>query len=239
MLTKLFDRIRETAEVKIFEIRGNSYTTESLTRIDEPIYLPKEYKTSSLKGLCDVIKYELPQNPHLVVCVNDYDAVTAYTAQNREDRYQRSLVYKAVADVPANSIGRYLDHENMMIELRSKFERDEERQYVLKLLASVTEDNSSKIKDDGVSQKVEVNKGVSLVGVEEVRPIITLCPYRTFLEVKQPSSEFLVRLKEGGQIALFEADGGAWKLEAKHNVADFLKAELKEIIEVGRVIVTI
>ena len=38
-------------------------------------------------------------------------------------------------------------------------------------------------------------------------------------------------------IGLFEADGGAWKLEAKHSIAQYFETHLKELIEAGKVIV--
>lgn len=70
-----------------------------------------------------------------------------------------------------------------------------------------------------------------------VNPIVRLKPYRTFNEVDQPESEFLVRLSEGGYVALYEADGGAWTLQARRNVADYLKTALADLIEAGEVIV--
>ena len=59
---------------------------------------------------------------------------------------------------------------------------------------------------------------------------VTLKPYRTFLEVDQPASDFIFRMKEySGSIgcALFEADGGAWKMEAMQNMEAYLQDELK------------
>jgi hypothetical protein len=46
-----------------------------------------------------------------------------------------------------------------------------------------------------------------------------LSPYRTFRELNQPESAFIFRMRGGGegkapQCALFEADGGKWKLDA-------------------------
>ena len=38
--------------------------------------------------------------------------------------------------------------------------------------------------------------------------------FRTFLEVEQPESEFLLRVDPDEGIGFFEADGGIWKLEA-------------------------
>ena len=59
-----------------------------------------------------------------------------------------------------------------------------------------------------------------------------LRPIRTFTEVKQPKSAFVFRMEQGSNetvnAALFEADGGAWKIEAMENIKDYLRAELKD-----------
>ena len=41
------------------------------------------------------------------------------------------------------------------------------------------------------------------------------------LQVAQPESMFLLRLKDGGNVGLYEADGGVWKLEATRNIAGY------------------
>lgn len=55
--------------------------------------------------------------------------------------------------------------------------------------------------------------------------------------VEQPESNFLIRLFDGAQVALFEADGGAWKLDARKNISEYLKNNLSELIEEGVVII--
>lgn len=62
---------------------------------------------------------------------------------------------------------------------------------------------------------------------------VKLTPYRTFLEVKQPASDFIFRMKQdkydGIVCAIFEADGGAWKMEAAHRIKEYLQKELMDI----------
>lgn len=53
----------------------------------------------------------------------------------------------------------------------------------------------------------------------------------------QPESEFLIRLSEGGYVAIYEADGDAWKLKARENIAEYLRNELSELIENEKLIV--
>ena len=63
---------------------------------------------------------------------------------------------------------------------------------------------------------------------------VRLKPYRTFREVSQPGSLFVVRAKradDGGlpKVALFEADGGKWKLEAIDNIRQYLTSKIADI----------
>lgn len=40
-------------------------------------------------------------------------------------------------------------------------------------------------------------------------------------------------------LALYEADGGAWKLEAKRSIAAYLSEQLADLVESGKVVVVI
>ena len=63
-----------------------------------------------------------------------------------------------------------------------------------------------------------------------MKPRVPLRPFRTFQEVEQPESEFLLRMDEEGNIGLFEADGGMWKLTARQTVKAFLEAKLADLV---------
>lgn len=239
---ELYDRIQETAQTQVLKIGNKEYTTNKVHLVEDPIYKPEAFCLNTLCGICKMIKTEISKIKErpLIVHVEDYNRVCVYTTY--DDRFVRTALYHAVADVPRVTFGSYQPHESFMIELRSKYLRNEDTDYLLRLLASVVDENSVKTSDNGLSQKVEVQQGITTIGTETVRPIVKLRPYRTFLEVEQPESEFLVRLQEGGKIALFEADGGMWKLEAKRNIASFLAEELEELEDMigtsGSVIIT-
>lgn len=81
--------------------------------------------------------------------------------------------------------------------------------------------------------------GVVLKEQVTIRPIVQLQPYRTFLEVEQPVSDFLLRVDKQGKIALYEADGGAWKLEAKRRIAAWLTDALAEEVEHGLAVIVV
>ena len=60
----------------------------------------------------------------------------------------------------------------------------------------------------------------------------TLRPYRTFVEIDQPTSRFIFRMEQGREqtvnAAIIEADGGAWKLKAIQNIIDYLEYALAD-----------
>lgn len=84
---------------------------------------------------------------------------------------------------------------------------------------------------------VEARQGIALKERVEVRPRVVLQPFRTFLEVDQPESEFLLRVDAEKGVGLFEADGGVWKLEAKKNIAAYFAKSLSGLIEAGQVVI--
>lgn len=108
---------------------------------------------------------------------------------------------------------------------------------MLKLVGNVKEEAVNTIGDDGVSQSVVAKMGVATVGNVKVPNPVLLKPYRTFVEVEQPESNFIFRMRKGPECALFEADGGAWKLEAIDNIKEYLTAELAEEIESKKVFI--
>lgn len=91
--------------------------------------------------------------------------------------------------------------------------------------------------DDGITQQVMAKQGAMLASDVKISPIIRLAPFRTFIEVGQPESEFLFRISDGNSFALYEADGGAWKIKAKTNIRMFFEDALAEEIKSGSVVI--
>ena len=109
--------------------------------------------------------------------------------------------------------------------------------YLLKLLSRMSSESTVSTNDNGVTQTVEARQGVALNAVVDVKPRVVLRPFRTFLEVEQPESEFLLRVDKDKGIGFFEADGGIWKLEAKRNIAQYFGRALDDMVKVGNVVI--
>lgn len=209
---------------------------------DKPLYPIKEPKVkgiclSTLDSVIDLVRTEnnFFYSP-IIIHVEGYKTITVYSGLGNSDR-ERNIPYSVSADVPQQIFGSRLSYEEMMIALKSKFVDTPELCELVQLLGTITEENNMQIADDGFTQSVTVRKGIAVKGNKAINPIVELKPYRTFLEVDQPKSNFLIRLFEGGTAALFEADGGAWKLDARKNIVSYLKNSLGDMIENGSVIV--
>ena len=229
------EKIVELGAPNIHIEGGYVYSDKELKVIQEPKVRTLPFHTLSGLVYALLAEHENFVAP-LLVSVTDEDTVTVHSAISSIDR-MREVPYTVNAELIDIPFNRQLDYEAMMITLKSKFVETPELLELVKLLGTITEENSAQLSDDGFTQTVVVRKGIALKDNKAVNPIVKLKPYRTFNEVEQPESQFLLRLSEGGNVALYEADGGAWKLQARRNVADYLKSALAVLIEAGRVIV--
>lgn len=213
MLAKMIDKIVSLKETKIFEINGQTYADASLTRIPPHVDRPDCISVSGLDSICKLIRTELEKvGTTIMVQVKSNDTVEVMTTYLSD--FSRNTLYRAKADAPGLRTG-FRGREVALIELRS---------------LCIPNDN-------GVTQTVEARQGVALNAVVEIKPRVMLRPFRTFLEVEQPESEFLLRVDPDEGIGFFEADGGIWKLEAKKNIADYFLKNMGDLIDAGKVVV--
>ncbi|WP_416149399.1 hypothetical protein ACM26V_24675 [Salipaludibacillus sp. HK11] len=194
----------------------------------------QKFLLSSLTGLINYIQSNLDrQDENLFLHVDDEKTVSL-ESKLFDDGSRETLVV-ANAIVPSFRYEYYYDAEEMLINFQSKFRFTDDRDLLLKVVGNVKEENVRQTGDTGIAQAVTIKTGISSADDVVVPNPVTLAPYRTFLEVEQPESDFIFRMKEGPQGAIFEADGGAWRNNAIGNIRDYLANELKEEIESGRI----
>ena len=141
---------------------------------------------------------------------------------------ERELVAYCTAVIPDITFGQYMDAEDFQVMVQTCFMESENRAVVLKLAGSVRKEQNMQTADDGVSQKVTINSGISTAADVIVKNPVILTPYRTFHEVEQPESPFVLRFDEDGNPALFTGDGSKWKLEAVAAIRKYLAEALKD-----------
>lgn len=239
MLKELFEHIQHTAQPIIhkegettFVVTTNGVVEELIPTIDLPH--PDTLPLNSLDALVKLVRTEAANmDSPLYITIPSHLTVRCFGQPDPDARYFRQVYYEAKAtDVPGFQDG-FRDQEKAIIELRSRFAPGEGVDYLLDLLSRISKENGVITNDNGVSQTVEARQGVALKTMERLKPRVPLRPFRTFQEVEQPESEFLLRMDEEGNIGLFEADGGMWKLTARQTIKAFLEANLSDLVASG------
>lgn len=126
-------------------------------------------------------------------------------------------------------VGQYHGQEDFVVAMQSRFTPEQDRAAVLQVVSKLKEEQSIETEDDGVTQKASARAGVHLAVQVSVPNPVKLAPFRTFREVEQPASSFVLRVTKGPRCALFEADGGAWELAAVEHVALWLRASVEGV----------
>ncbi|MCI8403271.1 MAG: hypothetical protein HFE49_00045 [Clostridia bacterium] len=218
------EKIETMAAPRVIETPQGTFTNQDFRRIEEKMAVTLTLNT--LSGLVAMIKHENKEyNTPLYVRITSPTQIDVF-GKIRDDS-QREQPFAARAVLPQFRFDSYIPVEDMIISLKARFAQTEDRDYLLRLLGNITDNQSVQTKDDGITQSATIRSGIQLVGEERIKPVVSLKPYRTFLEVEQPESDFLIRLKEG-YAALYEADGGAWQNEAMANIGDLLREMLKD-----------
>lgn len=248
MLKEFIAHIQKTTQPLVQQIDGSTFTINgdgTAREILPSIHHPDTLALHSLDALVKLVQTEAIKMADaaalapLYITIPDHLTVRCFGRPDPDARYFRQVYYEAKAtDVPGFRDG-FRDQEKAIIELRSRFAPGEGVDYLLDLLSRISKENGVITNDNGISQTVEARHGVALKTTVQVRPRVSLRPFRTFQEVEQPESEFLLRLDEDGNIGLFEADGGMWKLTARQTVKAFLEERLSDLVSSGNVYIAL
>ena len=242
-LRDAIDRIVELAAPTTKEWDSRLFSSKPLEEITVEEDGPSRLNVNTLDALAVMIRTEgvKQKGLPLYIRVVDEHNVLVFTSlhDGKGTSFLRQYFYKAECDVPRVIIGQEMSQQQAIIQLQSVYGPTPDREYLLELISRMSVNEGVTSDDNGVTQTITARQGPALKENMTVRPIVRLQPYRTFLEVEQPASEFLLRVGKEGGISLHEADGGVWRLEAKHRIADWLTEELQEDVDEGKVIITI
>ena len=213
---------------EVMEIAGQPYSDKELHRIS---YNPKAkpIELTTLTSLLDYIR-ALPNEfrGKMILHIRSPRCVQLYS--ELDDDRERECLVRVTANIPDFDYGRFINHEEFCIGLQSKFVNSDDRALLLQFAGTVEVGTVAQYGDDGVTQRATIKTGIASKGDAIVPSPCFLRPYRTFLEVEQPASQFVFRMRGDNSIscALFEADGGAWQMEAMENIRKWLENILKD-----------
>lgn len=191
--------------------------------------MPPKADTLEINTLTGIVDYDVDFHTQMVHVVSNRRVDV--TSLNYSDAWlTRSTYLTANHDSPSHPFGHFLDVEAFIINMQALFVQDEQTAAILKIVGNIKDEAVSSFSDDGITQAVTAKAGISLVEQVRVPNPVVLRPYRTFIEVEQPASSFVFRMKSGKgeppKCALFEADGMMWKLEAIQNIKAWLVGNL-------------
>jgi hypothetical protein len=231
-------------EIKVTDVGGLLYSSTDLKPVMPPV--PSVISVATLAGLAELIPLvkgtagDLSTNVakagELLVVISDYR--TVHVMPKLPDAWnRRPIVSKATAPEPSSNFGKWMDPEPFKIWLLSGFasiaiDGKPGRDDVFNIASNVTGGVSEVNSDNGIVQQVTVKRGVELKENAVVQNRVCLAPFRTFRDFPQPISEFIFRVQQVNetkvQLALFEADGGTWQIDAANAIQQFLKKEIND-----------
>lgn len=244
MLKEAIAYLRETAEPKIIEVAGRTFSVDNEGSYQEIKHFeprPETIKLSSLDALVKVVRREssgfFVGGGPLYISVGSCDKISCFTSPIDDLDCDRVHWYTVEAtDIPGWDATVKMPFDQAAVALQTRFQDTDDKQYTLTLLSQITTGAKVTYNDIGVATTVVTQRGVSLQTNSTIKPLVKLRPYRTFQEVEQPEGLFLIRIDERG-ITFTEADGGMWRLQARKTAKAFLEEQLKDLIESGSVVV--
>jgi hypothetical protein len=233
------NKILTLAPPNIHTVGDLEYTDKRLDLIAPP--LPTFLELSTLQGLVDLLANDF-ENIDLKEVLLHIDSPTSVCliAKLSDDYGRRRLVARAgYPQLESFKFGVWHKPESFIIAAQQHFQRVKieagdgtflhDLDYVLGIASKITSEHTSENSDDGFTQRVAVKQGVALKAETILKPMVNLAPYRTFAEIDQVISQFVFRAKYGDDggalLALFEGDGGRWKISAVAAIKAWLEAE--------------
>lgn len=254
-IAKFEEIVKRSFTVQQVEHAGLTYADKALTRIPDELPVNKidPLEVSTLSALMQYLKADpdgLYTDEHgPIVHVVDPTHVEVVTRALGESQ-RRQTWLRATALVPrlltseAGSSEAKWPIEDMSVHVRtcfvdspSKVDEDGDevtevsetaRAALVRFLGTWVQTDQIEAADDGVTQTVTVRSGISLNNQGKAPNLMDLRPIRTFHEIEQPSSPFVLRCYKGGIASLTTADGGAWRLKAIDAIRAHLSYRLPE-----------
>jgi hypothetical protein len=229
MITKALEYLRANflaASVPV-ENHGCKYSPVTLNIIKAP--QADTLKLHTLQGIVDYVSAETTECKGGITHILSPENVRLVTPITADYRQRETLLESTLVQ---NSFpfGNYVTQEDFIVGLQSMFVDTPLRAELLKVAGSLTAEQIQISEDDGVTQRGTAKVGIARQATVDLPNPVNLRPFRTFTEVDQPESLFVFRMKLAGvpMLALFEADGGAWRNQAIKDIAFWLTGALKD-----------
>lgn len=247
---------KQSVKTEINVIDGKSYASGTELKQIWPDALPPEqplltpFVVGTLSAAIDLVVADLEHitPADLLIHVVSHGEVNIVLKNSDEWKRRQKLIEVKLPPYTGFQFNKYMAHEDFVIALQQNFipvsnaipvggtvEVESDFNYLSRISATITASAVTLSENDGIAQQVSVKRNVSsgMKEIAELRRTVLLAPFRTFMEVPQPASTFLFRVKDMGegnipQMALFEVDGGMWRKLAVGSIHQYLKDKMNE-----------
>lgn len=219
----------ESMQPIVTEIAGKTYCNKDLRRYGRED-MADAIHVNTLSAMVDYIKGKPEElREKMILHVVSPKEVSLYSGLLAERRRETLFVCDAI--VNEFQFDKYHDQERFLIELQANFADSEDLKTIMQVAGNIQAGTTASYSDDGISQKTTIRTGVQRMDVQVPNPV-KLVPYRTFVEVEQPSSLYVFRVKDDGDgtpmFKLVEADNGLWKHAAILKIKDYFAHEIPD-----------
>lgn len=227
------DRIVELAGPTIEVIEDRTYSSQSL----QPIIAPAApvMEVHGLTALVEFLRWEFPGGLADLLAVVRSERVVDVVGRVDEPWKKRPVMAQALfGEATKLPFGQYVDQQTFVIGIQVGFIQDETTAKLLQLVGTIRDSKVLDLKDDGTTQQVSASAGLAKVSLVDVPNPVTLRPYRTFPEVEQPDSMYVLRAKSGHgddlpSVALFMVEDPSWRYCARLSIAGYIKKQLADL----------
>lgn len=242
LIEKIEGMVTESCAAKedpVITIDGVKYWRRTKEPVRKPDPRPSVLHASTLSSIVDYVRHnrEGVDTKDIFITVTPWQVLLIEKYKGEEAK-RTMLINSECNQISPFNFGRWHGQEEFIIALMSLFQDIDDRNMAANIAGNLMSESAVKSEDDGATVHRKSSGGVVCTVPDLVIPkVVTLTPYRTFLDVNQPTSQFIFRYradKMGGvELSLFEADGGMWKIEAIRNIKTYFSTELPEVQVLG------
>ena len=245
MLKEALEWIKKNGEAHLEDIDGVMWSDKDLKKVENVQSIDK-VNFYTLTSLVDYLKskVDVPNDfvKHIFISITSPEHISVYSEANADNYYARTQIADVDAMLPVVKIGKSISQTEFCIMLRANFldngmteelSKDTDRDDLIAVASNIVSGTIAQYEDTGISQKATIKTGIQESDERILPEKVKLRPWRTFMEVEQPCSEFIFRAEDdrcdGVQLSLYEADGGRWKIDAMASIKKYLEEQLAEL----------
>lgn len=233
MIKEAMEHISALNAIDVKEIAGRQYVRagQRVERLKQPDQHPIDpLQFATLTGLVDFIANGTDAIDRYKVALHvfDYNRVDLIGPIDPDNDNTRFCYARAECQKNAFRFGQWMAIEDFIINLQTNFDNTlgGDVEGIIDLVGHIASEHIQTHEDKGFAQTIQVKTGLTTKSKVTVQNPVTVYPWRTFTEIKQPATLAVLRFAEkNGQphVALFESAGDLWRLEAIKSIKDWLK----------------